>query len=152
MSDRAARNEVAAFRQPDVHLRSMTLVRPSPAPAPLRKKSPQIPSKISKSLRTLLLRMLDKDSSTRVTAAELWDDPWVTDEGAQPLIPYEDNCIEFAEPTQADLDRALNSLRASTFIAMSVVAKLKGMVSCDTSGRASGSERSVASSRFRRVA
>lgn len=73
--------------------------------------------------------MLDKDASTRVTAAELWDDPWVTDEGAQPLTPYEENCIEFAEPTQADLDRALNSLRASTFIAMSVVAKLKGMVS-----------------------
>lgn len=73
--------------------------------------------------------MLDKDPETRITAPELWDDPWISDGGKQALIKYDDNCIEFAEPTASEVDKALNSLRASTFIAMSVVAKLKGMVS-----------------------
>ena len=97
------------------------------APPFERNSNPTIPATLGPALQHLLLRLLDKESHTRITIRELWDDPWITDSGRQPLVPYDENCVAFAEPTAAELDKALNTLRASTFLAMSVVAKLKGM-------------------------
>lgn len=89
--------------------------------------SPSFPSSLRDTLRHLLSRLLDKDPHTRITIRELWDDPWTTANGTEPLVPYEENSVAFTEPTPAEVDRALNAFRASTFLAMSVVAKLKGL-------------------------
>ncbi|ORY82412.1 kinase-like domain-containing protein [Leucosporidium creatinivorum] len=93
----------------------------------IRESDPQIPTTLSLSLQHLLTSLLTKSPTSRPTIRSLWTDPWVTSDGQDPLTPYEENCISFPEPTQAEVDRALNALRASTFLAMSVVAKLKGM-------------------------
>ncbi|KAK4047575.1 hypothetical protein OIV83_005362 [Microbotryomycetes sp. JL201] len=93
----------------------------------IREDTPVVTTAVSEELQALIKRLLTKSPSDRPTARDLWEDDWITSDGKNPLPPYEENCVTFAEPTQAELDKALNALRASTFLAMSVVAKLKGM-------------------------
>ncbi|SCV71270.1 BQ2448_2858 [Microbotryum intermedium] len=87
---------------------------------------PTYPPHLPPSLRNLLSRMLEKDLHKRISIKEIWDDPWTNQEGEERLIPYEENCVDLEEPTREEVERALNVYRASTFLAMSVVAKLKG--------------------------
>ncbi|KAM0788111.1 hypothetical protein ACM66B_001278 [Microbotryomycetes sp. NB124-2] len=93
----------------------------------IREDTPVMTAAVSDDLQGLIRRLLTKSPADRPSARDLWDDEWITNRGQDPLPPYEENCTTFAEPTQAELDKALNALRATTFLAMSVVAKLKGM-------------------------
>ena len=93
-----------------------------------------MPDTLPSSLKALLRKLLDKSPVTRPSIEDLWQDDWITSDGRDLLPPYDENCVAFSEPTQAEVDRALNALRASTFLAMSVVAKLKGMRKRSASG------------------
>ncbi|KDE04751.1 CAMKK protein kinase [Microbotryum lychnidis-dioicae p1A1 Lamole] len=104
----------------------------------IKNVNPTYPSHLPTTLQHLLSRMLEKDLHQRICIGEIWDDPWTNQEGEARLVPYEENCVDLEEPTREEVERALNVYRASTFLAMSVVAKLKGKrrVSQDSSRRA----------------
>ncbi|SCZ98224.1 BZ3500_MvSof-1268-A1-R1_Chr3-2g06231 [Microbotryum saponariae] len=104
----------------------------------IKNVNPTYPSHLPTTLQHLLSRMLEKDLHQRICIGEIWDDPWTNQEGEDRLVPYEENCVDLEEPTREEVERALNVYRASTFLAMSVVAKLKGKrrVSQDSSRRA----------------
>ncbi|XP_061754315.1 calcium/calmodulin-dependent protein kinase kinase 1 isoform X4 [Nerophis ophidion] len=66
---------------------------------------PEIP-KINEELRTLILRMLDKNPDTRITIPEMKMNQWVTKEGTQ-LLPLEDEHCSVVEVTEEDIKNSV---------------------------------------------
>ncbi|XP_061904483.1 calcium/calmodulin-dependent protein kinase kinase 1 isoform X5 [Entelurus aequoreus] len=66
---------------------------------------PEIP-KINEELRTLILRMLDKNPDTRITIPEMKMNQWVTKEGTEPL-PLEDEHCSVVEVTEEDIKNSV---------------------------------------------
>lgn len=66
---------------------------------------PEIP-KISEELRTLILRMLDKNPDTRITIPEIKMDQWVTQGGTDPLPLEEEHC-SVVEVTEEDIQNSV---------------------------------------------
>ncbi|KAI3373440.1 hypothetical protein L3Q82_022050 [Scortum barcoo] len=63
-------------------------------------------SKISEELRTLILRMLDKNPDTRITIPEIKMDQWVTQGGTDPLPLEEEHC-SVVEVTEEDIQNSV---------------------------------------------
>lgn len=73
-------------------------------------KFPPSPT-ISAKLKDLLIRMLSKDPSQRITLPEIKSHSWVTCDGTQPLPAEEDNCCSGpVEITAEDLDQSVRSI------------------------------------------
>ena len=73
-------------------------------------KFPPSPT-ISAKLKDLLIRMLSKDPSQRITLPEIKNHSWVTCDGTQPLPAEEDNCCSGpVEVTAEDLDQSVRSI------------------------------------------
>uniref|UniRef100_A0A8D2ZEF7 Calcium/calmodulin-dependent protein kinase kinase 1, alpha a n=1 Tax=Scophthalmus maximus TaxID=52904 RepID=A0A8D2ZEF7_SCOMX len=66
---------------------------------------PEAP-KISEELRTLILRMLDKNPDIRITIPEIKTDQWVTRGGADPLPLEEEHC-SVVEVTEEDIQNSV---------------------------------------------
>ncbi|GLD47140.1 calcium/calmodulin-dependent protein kinase kinase 1 isoform X3 [Lates japonicus] len=66
---------------------------------------PEIPQ-ISEELRTLILRMLDKNPDTRITIPEIKMDQWVTQGGTDPLPLEEEHCSA-VEVTEEDIQNSV---------------------------------------------
>ncbi|XP_035522059.1 calcium/calmodulin-dependent protein kinase kinase 1 isoform X2 [Morone saxatilis] len=66
---------------------------------------PETP-KISEELRTLILRMLDKNPDTRITIPEIKMDQWVTQGGNDPLPLEEEHC-SVVEVTEEDIQNSV---------------------------------------------
>ncbi|KAM9782340.1 calcium/calmodulin-dependent protein kinase kinase 1 isoform X1 [Syngnathus typhle] len=66
---------------------------------------PEIPE-INEELRTLILRMLDKNPDTRITIAEIKMDQWVTQGGSDPLPLEEEHC-SVVEVTEEDIKNSV---------------------------------------------
>lgn len=66
---------------------------------------PETPS-ISEELRTLILRMLDKNPDTRITLPEIKMDQWVTQGGTDPLPLEEEHC-SVVEVTEEDIQNSV---------------------------------------------
>eukprot|EP00064_Thunnus_orientalis_P005336 superscaffoldBa00000516_g5350 len=62
--------------------------------------------KISEELRTLILRMLDKNPDTRITLPEIKMDQWVTQGGTDPLPLEEEHC-SVVEVTEEDIQNSV---------------------------------------------
>lgn len=91
---------------------------------------PDYPDTFSTELKALLNSLLNKQASARPTLRQLWDDPWVTRNGAEPLHPpYEDNCQEIFEPSKTEIDESMRALRGSMFLAAKAASKFKGLLS-----------------------
>lgn len=70
-----------------------------------------------------------KDPLQRPPIPSLWDDPWITAEGRDPLPDYDENVwTEIDEPSGEEVTQALATLRGSTFLAMSAAAKFKSLL------------------------
>lgn len=70
-----------------------------------------------------------KDPLERPPIPSLWDDPWITAEGRDPLPDYDENVwTEIDEPSGEEVTQALATLRGSTFLAMSAAAKFKSLL------------------------
>ncbi|XP_061904481.1 calcium/calmodulin-dependent protein kinase kinase 1 isoform X3 [Entelurus aequoreus] len=85
---------------------------------------PEIP-KINEELRTLILRMLDKNPDTRITIPEMKMNQWVTKEGTEPL-PLEDEHCSVVEVTEEDIKNSVKfvpSLSAVGFLASQALFK-----------------------------
>uniref|UniRef100_A0A667X8H3 non-specific serine/threonine protein kinase n=1 Tax=Myripristis murdjan TaxID=586833 RepID=A0A667X8H3_9TELE len=66
---------------------------------------PESPN-ISEELRTLILRMLDKNPDTRITIPEIKVDPWVTQGGTDPLPLEEEHCSA-VEVTEEEIQNSV---------------------------------------------
>ncbi|XP_068455840.1 calcium/calmodulin-dependent protein kinase kinase 1 isoform X2 [Clinocottus analis] len=66
---------------------------------------PETPE-ISEALRTLLLRMLDKNPDSRITIPEMKMDQWVTQGGTEPLPLEEEHCSA-VEVTEEDIQNSV---------------------------------------------
>ncbi|XP_059207124.1 calcium/calmodulin-dependent protein kinase kinase 1 isoform X2 [Centropristis striata] len=66
---------------------------------------PETPT-ISEELRTLILRMLDKNPDTRITIPEIKMDQWVTQGGTDPLPLEEEHC-SVVEVTEEDIQNSV---------------------------------------------
>uniref|UniRef100_A0A3B5AH55 non-specific serine/threonine protein kinase n=1 Tax=Stegastes partitus TaxID=144197 RepID=A0A3B5AH55_9TELE len=66
---------------------------------------PETP-KISEELRTLILRMLDKNPDSRITLPEIKMDQWVTQGGTDPLPLEEEHC-SVVEVTEEDIQNSV---------------------------------------------
>ncbi|KAF9909566.1 hypothetical protein EC991_008391 [Linnemannia zychae] len=77
--------------------------------------------------KTTITRLLEKDPSKRMTIDELRNDPWLTDDGHQPLIGKEENTQNaVVEVTDDDLRGAVQQLNG-LFRVLKAVYKLKQM-------------------------
>lgn len=89
----------------------------------------ELPDSLSQPLRNLLSSLLVRDPLQRPPVPSLWDDPWITRDGTEPLPDYEENVwTEIDEPSGEEVTQALASLRGSTFLAMSAAAKFKSLL------------------------
>lgn len=77
----------------------------------------EYPFSLSPELISLLKRLLAKNSDERITVKAMWDDPWVTDHGSEPLIPYDENCSTPDDPTPLEVDNALLSFHHKVLVA-----------------------------------
>lgn len=59
--------------------------------------------------------MLNKDPEKRIIMSDIREHAWVTDNGAEPMIPTDDNLhylgSKVEEPTQEELGNAIGSLK-----------------------------------------
>ncbi|GIY71192.1 hypothetical protein CEXT_579911 [Caerostris extrusa] len=65
--------------------------------------------KISRSLKDLLSKMLEKDPKQRITLKGIKAHKWVTNDGLSPLPSEEENCRP-VEITQEDIQKSINSI------------------------------------------
>ncbi|KAI8899160.1 kinase-like domain-containing protein [Globomyces pollinis-pini] len=94
----------------------------------IRDTEPVYPSDIEPRLKVVLTKLLEKDPEKRITMEELRIDPWVTDSGKTPLIPFEENCVvKVIEITQSDIEAAVKPIR-SIFVVLKAVSKWKQLV------------------------
>ncbi|KAF9926867.1 hypothetical protein FBU30_003627 [Linnemannia zychae] len=90
--------------------------------------------------RTVITRLLEKDPTKRITLDELRVDPWLTDDGRQPLISKEENIQNAVlEVTEDDLRGAVQQLNG-LFRVIKAVYKFKHLRK-NPSSRDSSSER-----------
>lgn len=81
----------------------------------IREQSLQIPDSedperpVDPRLVDLLQRMLTKESTARITMAELREHPWLTDDGRCPLVPASENCQRI-EVTEEDVRTAVRRI------------------------------------------
>nr|AQS60694.1 calcium/calmodulin-dependent protein kinase 2 isoform X2 [Sogatella furcifera] len=64
---------------------------------------------ISRSLRDLLSKMLQKDPARRIELPEIKEHPWVTANGTSPLPSEQENC-QLVEVTDEDVERVVTSI------------------------------------------
>uniref|UniRef100_A0A4W5KDI9 Calcium/calmodulin-dependent protein kinase kinase 1, alpha a n=1 Tax=Hucho hucho TaxID=62062 RepID=A0A4W5KDI9_9TELE len=74
----------------------------------IRTKCVEFPEspEISEELRTLIQRMLDKNPDTRITIPEIKLDPWVTQDGCDPLPLEEEHCT-MVEVTEEEVQNSV---------------------------------------------
>ncbi|KAF8946444.1 hypothetical protein BGZ47_000514 [Haplosporangium gracile] len=90
--------------------------------------------------RTTITRLLEKNPSKRITLDELRNDPWLTDDGREPLISKEENTQNaVVEVTDDDLRGAVQQLNG-LFRVLKAVYKLKQLRKSPSS-RASSRDR-----------
>jgi serine/threonine protein kinase len=62
---------------------------------------------LSDDLADLLQKMLKKNPEDRITLKEIREHPWTTENGINPMISEDENCI-FEDITDEDVERAIN--------------------------------------------
>ncbi|KAM0754368.1 kinase-like protein [Meredithblackwellia eburnea MCA 4105] len=77
------------------------------------------PDTFSPDLTNLLRKMLAREPSKRITPREMWDDPWVTSGGSDPLpCTFEENNADpIVPPSEEELDAALMSFQHKVLVA-----------------------------------
>ncbi|ORY37590.1 kinase-like protein [Rhizoclosmatium globosum] len=69
---------------------------------------PRLSRDLSPELTALLSDMLNKDPEQRATLKQIRDHSWVTDNGTEPLISEEENCILEVSVTDEDIENAVS--------------------------------------------
>ncbi|KAI1310828.1 kinase-like domain-containing protein [Xylaria venustula] len=78
----------------------------------------------------LITRILDKNSSTRITMPEIRNHPWVTRNGADPLLPEEENCSDVVEtPNELEVNHAFTRKMDHLICVLKAIRRFKGLIS-----------------------
>ncbi|TGZ81219.1 kinase-like protein [Ascodesmis nigricans] len=84
---------------------------------------------VSQDVRDLLMKMLEKDPSKRITISEMREHPWVTRHGQDELLPYEENTAEFiATPNAEEVAHAVTKSIHNIMAVVRAVRKLKRLI------------------------
>ncbi|KAH9827362.1 calcium/calmodulin-dependent protein kinase kinase cmkC-like [Teratosphaeria destructans] len=77
----------------------------------------------------LMRRTLEKDPDKRITMVELREHPWVTKNGADPLLSAEENCADLVDPpSDAELEHAITGNMAHLMVVMKAVRRFKDLL------------------------
>ena len=78
----------------------------------------------------LMRRLLEKVPESRITMEEIRTHPWVTNDGADPMMSTEENCAELVEPpTQIEMNHAITGNMGHLLIVMKAVKQFKTLMS-----------------------
>ncbi|CAG8131200.1 unnamed protein product [Penicillium olsonii] len=78
------------------------------------------------SFKDLIFRILEKDPEKRIDMFGLRDHPWVTKDGTDPLLSFEDNTSQIiAPPTEEEMDSAITTTMGHLMTVMKAVKKFK---------------------------
>ncbi|KAM0719014.1 hypothetical protein Q7P37_004919 [Cladosporium fusiforme] len=77
----------------------------------------------------LIHRILEKDPDKRITMEEMREHPWVTRNGADPLLSAEENCSNLVEPpTEKEMNHAITNKMGHLFVVMKAVKRFKRLL------------------------
>ncbi|KAG7120789.1 Calcium/calmodulin-dependent protein kinase kinase cmkC like [Verticillium longisporum] len=86
----------------------------------------EVPEDENPHLADLLSKILDKDPQNRIKMADLRQHPWVTKEGADPLLSEDDNCAMLVDPpNELELNRAFTRKMNHLLCVMKAIQKFK---------------------------
>ncbi|KAL9946531.1 hypothetical protein ACHAQF_001471 [Verticillium nonalfalfae] len=86
----------------------------------------EVPDDENPHLADLLSKILEKDPQNRIKMADLWHHPWVTKEGADPLLSEDDNCAMLVDPpNELELNRAFTRKMNHLLCVMKAIQKFK---------------------------
>ncbi|KAI0976235.1 kinase-like domain-containing protein [Xylaria arbuscula] len=96
----------------------------------IREKPVLLPEGEDTDFVDLITRVLDKNSSTRITMPDIRNHPWVTRNGADPLLPEEENCSDMVEtPNELELNHAFTRKMDHLICVLKAIRRFKGLIS-----------------------
>ncbi|KAI1421698.1 kinase-like domain-containing protein [Xylaria sp. FL1777] len=96
----------------------------------IREKSFFLPDGEDADFVDLITRILDKNSSTRITLPEIRNHPWVTRNGDDPLLPEEENCSDMVEtPNELEVNHAFTRKMDHLICVLKAIRRFKGLIS-----------------------
>ncbi|KAI6785762.1 Calcium/calmodulin-dependent protein kinase kinase-like protein [Emericellopsis cladophorae] len=94
----------------------------------IKSDEPRIPEDESPLLIDLFRRILEKDPEKRIAMPELRAHPWVTKEGADPLLSAEENCAHHVDPpNELELNHAFTRKMNHLMCVMKVLQRFKAL-------------------------
>lgn len=88
----------------------------------IRDDQMEIPAECDPNLADLFKRILEKDPSKRITMDEIRDHPWVSKNGADPLLSKEENTSDLIDaPTEEELNAAITGNMGRLIIVVCVL-------------------------------
>ncbi|KXH50969.1 hypothetical protein CSIM01_11649 [Colletotrichum simmondsii] len=95
----------------------------------IKTDSPELPEDENPDFVDLISRILEKDPKKRIQMHELRDHPWVTKQGADPLLSKEENCSNTVEPpNELELNRAFTRKMNHLLCVMKAIHKFKNIL------------------------
>ncbi|KAF2968501.1 hypothetical protein GQX73_g5120 [Xylaria multiplex] len=96
----------------------------------IREKPFSLPDGENSDFIDLITRILDKDYNTRITLPEIRDHPWVTRNGADPLLSEEENCSDMVEtPNELEVNHAFTRKMDHLICVLKAIQRFKGLIS-----------------------
>ncbi|OOQ87631.1 calcium/calmodulin-dependent protein kinase kinase [Penicillium brasilianum] len=87
--------------------------------------------------KDMMTRILEKDPAKRIKMRDLREHPWVTANGADPLLSYEDNTAQLIEPpTEEEMNLAITKNLGHLITVMKAVKGFKRLVDPSKAGSA----------------
>ncbi|KAI0486807.1 kinase-like domain-containing protein [Xylaria cf. heliscus] len=96
----------------------------------IREKPISLPDEEDPDFVDLITRILDKNSSTRITLPEIRNHPWVTKNGDDPLLSEEENCSDVVEtPNELEVNHAFTRKMDHLICVMRAIQRFKSLIS-----------------------
>ncbi|KAF3770547.1 hypothetical protein M406DRAFT_87404 [Cryphonectria parasitica EP155] len=95
----------------------------------IKTNTPQLPEDENPLFRDLIMRLMEKDPMKRITMPEIREHPWVTKEGADPLLSTEENCSEPVEPpNELEVSHAFTRRMSHLLCVMRAISNFKALL------------------------
>ncbi|TGJ77555.1 hypothetical protein E0Z10_g10718 [Xylaria hypoxylon] len=96
----------------------------------IREKPFSLPDGEDPDFVDLITRILDKNNTTRITLREIRNHPWVTRNGADPLLSEEENCSDMVEtPNELEVNHAFTRKMDHLICVLRAIQRFKGLIS-----------------------
>ncbi|KAJ6029991.1 uncharacterized protein N7446_000946 [Penicillium canescens] len=95
----------------------------------IRGDSPVCEDEADEGFKDLMRRILEKDPEKRIDMFGLREHPWVTKDGTEPLLSFEENTSQIiAPPTEEEMNSAITTNMGSLMTVMKAVKKFKRLM------------------------